>query len=265
MATSTDAGSLKRGVQLLKILATAGSRGLSLTEIAARTELPHPSVHRILQQLSDERLVDRHAELKRYRLGPLAFELGVAGSTMYDIRDLCNPAMQSLADATEDTVYLVIRSGFDAVCMHRIEGSFPIRTLVLEVGSRRPLGVGAGGLAILAAIGQQEQEDVIARVGAQLADFGRLTAQSVGEACAAANARGAAVIEGTINFGVTAVGHPFRDAMGQAVGALSVAALSQRMTNQRIQTMTRQLRGACAEVESRLRSRQRLGWVAGKQ
>ena len=71
MATSTDAGSLKRGVQLLKILATAGPRGLSLTEIATRAALPHPSVHRVLQQLSNERLVDRHAELRRYGLGDL--------------------------------------------------------------------------------------------------------------------------------------------------------------------------------------------------
>ncbi len=264
MPPSTDAGSLKRGVQLLKILATAGSRGLSLTEIAVRAELPHPSVHRVLQQLSDERLVDRHAELKRYRLGPLAFELGVAGSTMYDIRDLCEPAMQVLAQATEDTVYLVIRSGFDAVCMHRIEGSFPIRTLVLEVGSRRPLGVGAGGLAILAAIGPQEQEEVIERVAPQLGAFGHLTADGAREACAAARARGAAVIEGTINLGVTAVGHPFRGAMGQAVGALSVAALSQRMANQRIQVISRQLQEACVEVERRLRSQQRLGWSAGR-
>ena len=172
--------------------------------------------------------------------------------------------MQALAEATEDTVYLVIRSGFDAVCMHRIEGSFPIRTLVLEVGSRRPLGVGAGGLAILAAIGQQEQEDVIERVAPQLGAFGHLTAESASEACAAARARGAAVIEGTINLGVVAVGHSFRDAMGQAVGALSVAALSQRMTNPRIQTIAQQLREACGEVERCLRSQRRLGWAAGR-
>lgn len=264
MAATTDAGSLKRGVQLLKILATAGSRGLSLTEIATRAGLPHPSVHRVLQQLGDERLVDRHAELKRYRLGPLAFELGVAGSTMYDIRDLCDPAMQRLADGTEDTVYLVMRSGFDAVCMHRIEGSFPIRTLVLEVGSRRPLGVGAGGLAILAAFEPQEQEEVIERVAPQLGAFGQLTAESAREACAATQVRGIAVIEGTINLGVVAVGYPFRDAMGQAVGALSIAALSQRMTNQRIQTMAAQLREACEDVERRLRSQRRLSWSAGR-
>lgn len=262
---SRDAGSLKRGVMLLKLLATAGPRGLPLTEIAARVDLPHPSVHRVLQQLSAERLVDRHAELKRWRLGPLAFELGVAGSTMYDIRDLCNPAMDALAEATGDTVYLVVRSGFDAVCLHRREGSFPIRTLVLEVGSRRPLGVGAGGLAILAAIDEEERAEVIARVAPGLPPFGQLTAEAVAEACAATRARGAALIEGTISLGVSAMGLPFRDTMGQPIGALSVAALSQRMTAARLGSIAGLLRSACADVEQRLRALKRAGWTAGGQ
>ncbi|VCU68136.1 HTH-type transcriptional repressor AllR [Pigmentiphaga humi] len=261
--SSSDAGSLKRGVLILKLLATAGSRGLPLTEIAAHADLPHPSVHRVLKQLGAERLVERHPELKRYRLGPLAFELGVAGSTMHDIRDLCGPAMDTLARLTEDTIYLVIRSGFDAVCMHRHEGSFPIRTLVLEVGSRRPLGVGAGGLAILAALGDEERAEIIERVGPNLEAFGHLSAEALAEACAATRERGAAVIDGTINLGVTAVGHHFRDGMGQPVGALSAAALSQRMTAPRIRAIAELLRTACGEVEQRMRARKRAGWLAG--
>ncbi len=259
----SDTGSLKRGIALLKLLATAGPRGLALTEIAARTDLPHPSVHRVLQQLSAERLVDRQPELRRWRLGPLAFELGVAGSTMYDIRDLCDPSMDALAHETEETVYLVVRSGFDAVCLHRREGSFPIRALVLEVGSRRPLGVGAGGLAILAAIGEEERAEIIERVAPGLAPFGHLSAEALAQACAKTSERGCAVVEGTINFGVTAVGWPFRNPMGQAIGALSVAAMSQRMTPVHIHTVTNLLRTACSDVERRLRARRRAGWQAG--
>ena len=151
MATDPDAGSLKRGVRLLRLLATAGAGGSALTELAAQAGLPHPSAHRVLKQLQAERLVEHHPDTRRYRLGPLAFELGLAASTQFDMRDLCEAAMQRLASVSADTVYLVGRSGFDAVCLHRVEGAFPIRTLVLEVGSRRPLGVGAGGLAVLAA------------------------------------------------------------------------------------------------------------------
>lgn len=51
MNRSTDAGSLKRGVVLLKLLATGGARGCPLSELSAKSGMPHPSAHRILKQL----------------------------------------------------------------------------------------------------------------------------------------------------------------------------------------------------------------------
>ena len=255
MKTSSDAGSLKRGVAILKLLATAGARGLALTELAAKSQIPHPSVHRILGQLAAERLAVFSAELRRYKLGPLAFELGLAGSTMHDIRDMCEPAMDALARETGDTVYLVVRSSFDAVCMHRREGAFPIRALVLEVGSRRPLGVGAGGLAILSAIGDEERADIIERVGPSLPAFGKLSGEDLAQACLQARALGAAVIQNRVSLGVKAVGVPFRDPMGQATGALSIAALSQRLNQRRIGQVIDMLNSATKSVEIQLRKR----------
>lgn len=253
---TSDAGSLKRGVALLKILATAGPRGCPLSELSAKASMPHPSAHRILRQLIAENLAEHHPETHRYKLGPLAFELGIAGSTMHDIRDLCEPSMEHLARETEDTVYLVVRSGFEAVCMHRREGSFPIRTLVLEVGSRRPLGVGAGGLAILAAIPAEEQGEIIARVAPALPAFGNLTGEALTQACEQTRlSKGVSVIQNRVSLGVTAVGAPFRDSMHQAIGAVSVAALGQRMTPQRMRSISALLLEAAHEIELRLRQK----------
>jgi len=250
---SSESGSLRRGVVLLKLLATAGTRGLALTEIADRAGFPHPTTHRVLRQLIEEGLALHTVETRRYKLGPLAFELGVAGSTMYDIRDLCDPQMGDLADATGDTAYLVVRSGFDAVCMHRREGSFPIRALVLEVGSRRPLGVGAGGLAILSVIEDGEQDRIIERVGRALPEFGRLDASALKDACKFASDEGRAVIRNRVSLGVTAVGMPVRDSLGQPVAALSVATLTQRMGPQRIEQVSEALSRAVKQVEARFR------------
>lgn len=251
----SDAGSLKRGVALLKILATAGARGCPLSELSVKSGMPHPSAHRILKQLMAERLAEHNQETHRYKIGPLAFELGIASSTMHDIRDLCEPAMARLAKETEDTVYLVIRSGFEAVCMHRREGSFPIRTLVLEVGSRRPLGVGAGGLAILAAIPGEEQKQIILRVAPHLSQFGKLTEAALEEACQQTLESGIAVIQNRVSLGVTAVGVHFKDSMGQAIGAISVAALTQRMTPSRIRSISERLKSGAEEIEKSLRQR----------
>jgi hypothetical protein len=89
---------------------------------------------------------------------------------------------------------------------------------------------GAGGLAILASIAQEERQEIIQRVAPNLAPFGNLTEQAVTDACLQTREQGMSLIRNKINLGVTAVGHPFRDPVGQSVGALSVAALSQRMT-----------------------------------
>jgi DNA-binding IclR family transcriptional regulator len=262
--TSSDAGSLKRGTALLRLLATAGARGASLTDLAARCGLPHPSAHRILKQLLDEGLAEHNPDTRRYRLGPLTFELGLAGSTMFDIRDLCEAAMRRLVEATEDTVYLVTRSGFDAVCAHRLEGAFPIRTLVLDVGSRRPLGVGAGGLAILAATPGDEQREIIGRVAPLLAQFGGLDERSLARACDRTSRAGFSTITGTVNLGVSAVGRAFRNGMGHPVGALSVAAMSQRLPAERLSGVAEQLVEACTAVEERLLAARRGNWHAGR-
>jgi DNA-binding IclR family transcriptional regulator len=253
MANQPDTGSLKRGVLLLKTLATAGSHGLALTEVSERAGTPHPSTHRVLGQLIAEGLAEHVPATRRYRLGPLVFELGLAGSLLHDVRDLCREAMDALSLETEDTVYLVVRSGYEAVCVHRIEGSFPIRTLVLEVGSRRPLGVGAGGLAILSAIEPDECGRIIARIAPALKPFGKLTARGLHEVVVRARESGVAVVRDVVTFGVTGVGVPFRNAGGQPVAALSVAALTQRMTPRRVQRIAQSLRVAAGAVERRLR------------
>ena len=68
------------------------------------------------------------------------------------------PALERLCQESEITAYFVMRSGFDAVCMNNIEGLCSTRTIPLDIGSRRPLGVGAGDLAVLASCSAEERE-----------------------------------------------------------------------------------------------------------
>lgn len=69
--------------------------------------------------------------------------------------------MTKLAEELGDTVYLTVRSGFDGICVERQEGSYPIRTCTVDVGRKRPLGIGAGSLALLAAHTSGEAEAII--------------------------------------------------------------------------------------------------------
>jgi DNA-binding IclR family transcriptional regulator len=136
---------IARAAQVLRLIAARNSSGMRLVDLARHAKLERPTAHRILQGLAGEGLVRQERATKRWFLGRLVFELGLAASSQFNVRDLCRPVLARLAERTGDTVFLTVRSGFDTVCVDRMEGSFPIKTLTLDVGTRRPLGVGAGG------------------------------------------------------------------------------------------------------------------------
>ena len=55
-----------------------------------------------------------------------------------------------------DSAFFSIRRDVFAVCVLREDGDYPLKTHVLLPGDRHPLGVGAGSLAILAALPDDE-------------------------------------------------------------------------------------------------------------
>lgn len=254
-STTAEPGSIERAVQLLKLLATAGKRGRALTQLAEATTLPHSTVHRLLRRLMHEHLVIQKESDKWYALGPLAFELGLAAMAAYDLREHCRGSLDRLAEEVGDTVYLSVRSGSESVCEARHEGPSPIRVNTLSIGSRRPLGLGAGGLAILAYLPDAEREDIIAADGRRICEEGRLTEADLRTAIEACRRQGHSLIRNRVTLGVTAAGVPIRDTLGRPIAAISVAAIDDRMCEERVASLARRLHEHAREIEGSLRGR----------
>lgn len=256
-------GPLVRGIVLLRLLAAAGRRGVALTQLAKSAGLPNSTVHRLLKQLLEHRLVMQIEGSSRYVIGPLAYELGLVAAHQFDIRELCQPAMERLALEAADTVYLVQRSGTEAVCVDLRQGPTTMRVTALQIGSRRPLGLGAGGLAILAALPEDEAREVLAAVSTAIQSEWHFPETILSESLQAARARGLAVIENRINPGVTAIGRSFRDSLGHVFGAITVAGSSARMTWDRAAAIEGSLREAAQAVEKALRGHQWARYASG--
>lgn len=244
-------GPLGRAMLLIRLLARSGSRGLALTDLAAATAMPHGTVHRLLRKLISERMVLQLASTRRYTLGVLAFELGLAASAQFDIRPICRPVLAALAETVDDTVYLIGRSGFEAVCLDRYEGQSPIRVLEIDVGSRRPLGLGAGGLAILSIADDEELSEVLGRI-AEDPGFLPNRTEDVRASVLEARKRGYAVVHDRVTRGVSAVGMAVRNSLGAAVASVTVAAIHERMKPARIKLLASELKHAAAAIERRL-------------
>ncbi len=247
------AQSIHRAVVLLREIASTGRAGVRLVDLVARTGLEHPTVHRMLKALAAEGMVQQHPENRRYALSHLVYELGLAATPRVDLRAICQAPLDRLAQASGDTVFLNIRSGFDTVCLDRREGWFPIKTLVYDVGSRRPLGVGAGGLALMLSLSPAEIEEIMTVNAGRITAYGNLTPESLLGALRRSQELGYGLSENQAVPGVSAVGVPVRGPSGAPLGAMSIAAISSRMSDARKAELCALLRAEAQEVERTVR------------
>lgn len=239
---------IARAIEVVRQVASAQGEGLRLADLARSTGLSAPTAHRIAAALVDGGLLRKDAVERRYRLGDFAIGLGLLSDPMMRLREACRPFLSRLAQETGDTAFLVLRSGADAVCVDRVEGSFPIRALTLDVGSCRPLGVGAAGLAILSSLGADERAAVYAQRREAVYGFERLAVGELERLAGAAHQRGYAVSSGVVLPGVIGVGRVLR-LPGTALAALSVAAISQRLDAARIEAVAALLAREVAGIE----------------
>ncbi|OIQ98745.1 acetate operon repressor [mine drainage metagenome] len=242
--------SIERAAQVLRIIASRNSVGLRLVDISKQAKLARPTAHRILKCLMVEGLVRQHSETRRYFLGHLIFELGLAASSSFNLRDICHPSLVRLAEKSGDTVFLAIRSGADSVCIDRVEGAFPIKTFTLDVGTRRPLGVGAGGLALLMKLPDQAQQELVAANALRLSAYNNLTVPVVMKLLKRCRELGFALNDAQVTPGSTSVGLPIRSRSGEPVLAISIGAISSRMTRERLKELAAMIRTEIETLES---------------
>jgi DNA-binding IclR family transcriptional regulator len=230
---------IDRAARLLRAVATHGD-GAMLSAVARETGLGKGTVHRLLNALVDAGFVFQESETKRYRLGAGLGLLGQAAHR-HDLAALARPSLLRLAELTQDTLFASLREGASAVCVAREIGAFPIRTLSLDAGHVRPLGVGSGSLALLAFQPDEEIATIIDRNAAWLAKYPAYNRKVLLADVAETRRRGYSFVDGRIVPGMNAMGVPVLDERGRAVAALSLAAIADRVSGARIAELARLL------------------------
>ena len=159
MYQASDTNSAQKICRILRVLSTP--EPLRLVDVSAASDLNRATTLRLLETLMEEGFVQRDPTTKRYALGNEALILGIAMQGRDHIRDRARPALIALAALSGDTLLLSTRHGLESVCIDREFGNFPIRANYLDLGSRRPLGAGAGSLALLAWLPDDEVAAVL--------------------------------------------------------------------------------------------------------
>lgn len=225
---TAGAQSLRRALQLLRLLAGHPDGGLKLRDLIRKSGLTRSTVHRLLSCLDDKHFVERERTTHAYRLGVDSMQPNFASMRGAALIGLCRPLMQRIARISGDMVFLLVRQWNYSVCQHREEGHFPMKVFTTNVGERRLLGVGAGGLALMATLPDAEIERIVQRNAGEYALSG-FTQARMAVAFRRSRQAGYAEITGTVTKGVSGVGCVFR-ASPSTLAAITIGAIAPRVS-----------------------------------
>jgi DNA-binding IclR family transcriptional regulator len=223
--------SVDRALGLLSLIGREPAEGMPLGEIVSGSGLNKPTTRRLLMALMRAGLVEQEPLTRRYCLGEEAFVLGVLAARRHGLLEIAMDGLRRLSAETQDTSFLTVRRENYAICLHREEGTYPVRTHALQAGDQHPLGVGAGSLAMLAALPDDDVDRVIAaNEAALLARYPGFAPEALRADIAATRERGFSLNPGRLVASSWGIGRAFRYPDGRVAGALSIAAIDSRMT-----------------------------------
>ncbi len=243
--------SLERATMTLRVVAAKGPSGAKLADVAEATGLSRSTAHRFLGGLVQVGLLEQDESSATYFLGMELAHFGAIAANRFGLRDVAYASLARLTERTADTIYMSIRRDYESICIERFEGDYPIKTLTLDVGDRRPLGVGAGSLALLAF----QSDDFVSRavaVNAETIKARGFTASELFELVAETRRQGYAFNPGRVAPGMTALGVPIKGVNGEAVAALGVGAITSRMPPERCATIAGWMLEEAREIEAKL-------------
>jgi DNA-binding IclR family transcriptional regulator len=251
---------IDRTVSLMRLVATYCPKGARLTDLAEESGLSAPTARRILKRLVAHGLIDQDMVQHRYRLGRLAVEFGLSAHPVRTLGARYRPMIEEISLATGDTIYLLMRSGLDSICIDRVDAGHAEKRPTIQVGDRLPLGVGVGGMALLGALPIDEAERVIAANRPIYRRFVRTTGSSFRDHLVAARSEGQIIRRSPVTPGIVGFGMVLPEPGGTPTLAISGATAAVNFSEPRRTAMlelmhaivTRHIGAACKEMPARV-------------
>lgn len=241
------AQSVRKALAILRILAAGQESGVRLLDVARATGVNRSTVHRLMQVMIEEGAVEQNPATRRYLIGSDVSLMGMARMARFPIRGLAVPHLRMLSEKEGETSFLTIRSGDDSVCIAREAGSYQVKVLVIEVGARRPLGVGVSGMVLLAALPDDEIDGIMLRNDSRLRGLG-IAPDTLRQRVAQVRERGFAFAPNGIVPHTRALAVPVHTATGEVIAGLAVTAISSRLPERRVQALVGAMRERASAI-----------------
>ena len=256
-APRRQSGGIARAIQLLDLIVSDGP--CRFAELEEKSGLPKASLHRLLNELHEQRLVQLDERLMTWAAGYRILELANRIWTRSDIRILARDQLIALNALSGETVQLAVLADTHVVVIDHVESTRSVRHSI-SVGSRAPVYCTGIGKVLLAWCDDARQRDIIGRIS-----FARLTPNTITRQpllereLNATSKRGYAVDAEEYFLGTRCIAAPVVDASGQAIAGISITAPTFRTDQEDLDAWRESLMSAAAEVSRRLAPRTGLG------
>jgi DNA-binding IclR family transcriptional regulator len=150
---------LSRGLEVLRAFRPNDGL-LGNQEIAARTNLPKPTVSRMTYTLTKLGYLTPVPRFEKYQLAPPAMALGYAALANLGIQHLSEPFREQVMRATGGAVAIGGRDRFSMIYFGQSRSELTVG-VQLDVGSRVPIATTAMGRAYLWALADEERANLL--------------------------------------------------------------------------------------------------------
>lgn len=254
-ASVSGAQAVERALQLLSIVGRAAEKGVALGDVVIESGLNKPTARRLLMALMRSRLVEQDELTRRYYLGGELYVLGMLASRRHGLLEMAAESLKRLSAASADTSFVSMRRDDYAVCLHREEGTYPVRTHALLTGDQNPLGVGAGSLAMLATLPDADVEAILGRIDGVIgAQYPGYSTEIIREDVIRSRELGYALNPGRVIANSWGIGMAILLPDGRLAGAISIAAIDSRMGETRRAELVGLMRQEVDRVQAKLKT-----------
>lgn len=152
--------SVERVFELLELIADAGG-DVTLSELSASTNLPLPTIHRLLRTLVD-RGYARQLPNRRYALGPRLIRIGEGASRQ--LGSIARPQLKHLVDQLGETANMAVLDSDMVLYIAQTPSPHSMR-MFTEVGRRAHSHDTGVGKAMLAQLPDDAVHRIVSRAG----------------------------------------------------------------------------------------------------
>jgi IclR family transcriptional regulator, KDG regulon repressor len=248
---ATGTAAFSKFMSVMQLIADAADPP-TIPQLAAASGFPRPTVYRIVGALIAEGMVVESTRGGGYTLGPRLMTLASRSWERSDLRIAATDALQTLRDATQETVHLAVRSGAEMVYIEKLESPHAVR-MASRIGTRVTLYSSSVGKAYLSTLPSAERDALLRDLA-----FQRFTPNTIVDRAAldaeldATRARGHAEDREENEAQIFCYGCAIVGANGATLGCVSVSIPLFRKSETPLETYVEPLRAACRAIGERM-------------